>query len=141
MSLDGLEIQWGWVSVGTGKGWGVAAVKMVSRRAMPFVAVGGNVTRSEVLRFYPHFSTFLTHMTSRALSFPRHLPTCTQHVPPNHGTYSCLYCTYVHYSICPCPCLVSYSCATASYHISLTRSSLTRSSPLVLYTFPIWYAS
>jgi hypothetical protein len=27
-----------------------------------------------VLRFYPHFSTFLTHVTSRALSFPRHLP-------------------------------------------------------------------
>jgi hypothetical protein len=27
-----------------------------------------------MLRFYPHFSTFLTHVTSRALSFPRHLP-------------------------------------------------------------------
>ena len=26
-----------------------------------------------MLRFYPHFSTFLTHVTSRALSFPRHL--------------------------------------------------------------------
>jgi hypothetical protein len=28
----------------------------------------------KLLRFYPHFSTFLTHVTSRALSFPRHLP-------------------------------------------------------------------
>jgi hypothetical protein len=27
-----------------------------------------------MLRFYPHFSTFLTHVTSHALSFPRHLP-------------------------------------------------------------------
>jgi hypothetical protein len=27
-----------------------------------------------MLRFYPHFSTSLTHMTSCALSFPRHLP-------------------------------------------------------------------
>ena len=27
-----------------------------------------------VLRFYPHFSTFLTHVTSRAFSLPRHLP-------------------------------------------------------------------
>ena len=28
----------------------------------------------------------------------------------------------------------------ASYHIPLTHSSMTHSSPLVLYTFPIWYA-
>ena len=27
-----------------------------------------------LLRFYPHFSTFLTHVTSRAFSLPRHLP-------------------------------------------------------------------
>ena len=27
-----------------------------------------------VLRFYPHFSTFLTHVTPHALSFPCHLP-------------------------------------------------------------------
>ena len=80
----------------------------------------------------PPFFTFLTHMTSRALSFPHHLPTCTCHVPPNHGTYSCLHRTYVHYPICPCPCLVPYSCAEASYHIPLTRSSMTHSSPLVL---------
>jgi hypothetical protein len=31
-------------------------------------------TGGVVLRFYPHFSTFLTHVTSCALSFPRHLP-------------------------------------------------------------------
>jgi hypothetical protein len=27
-----------------------------------------------MLRFYPHFSTFLTHVTSRAISSSRHLP-------------------------------------------------------------------
>ena len=27
-----------------------------------------------MLRFYPHFSTFLTHVTSRAISFSCHLP-------------------------------------------------------------------
>ena len=27
-----------------------------------------------MLQFYPHFSTFSTHVTSRALSFPRHSP-------------------------------------------------------------------
>jgi hypothetical protein len=47
----------------------------------------------------------------------------------------------VHYHLRPCPCLVPYSCATASYHIPLTCSSMTHLSPLVLYTFPIWQAS
>ena len=36
---------------------------------------GSNKSEEGVmLRFYPHFSTFLTHMTSHALSFPCHLP-------------------------------------------------------------------
>ena len=48
MGLDGPEIQQGWVGVGAGKGRGVAAVKTVSRRAIPFVAVDGNTIRSEV---------------------------------------------------------------------------------------------
>ena len=48
-----------------------------------------------MLQFYPHFSTFLTHVTLCALSLPQHLPMCTQHVPPNHGNYSCLCCTHV----------------------------------------------
>jgi len=89
----------------------------------------------------PPFFTFLTHVTPRALSFPRHLPTYTCHVPPNHGTYSCLYCTHVHYPICPRPYMVPYGCAMTSYHIPLTRLSLTHLPPLVLYIFPIWYAS
>ena len=99
-----------------------------------------------LLRFYPHFSTFLTHVTSHALSFPRHLPTSTQHVPPNHGTYSRLHRTHVHYPIHPCPCLVPYGCATASYHIPLTHSSMTHSSPfstihlphLVCFLIPVY---
>jgi hypothetical protein len=32
------------------------------------------ILSASLLRFYPHFSTFLTHVTSRAASFPRHLP-------------------------------------------------------------------
>jgi hypothetical protein len=98
--------------------------------------VGGRL-----LRFYPHFSTFLTHMTSCALSFPTPPTPCTQHVPPSHRTYPCLRRTYVHYPIHPCPCLVPYGCAVASYYVPLTHSSLTHLSPLVLYTFPIWYTS
>jgi hypothetical protein len=97
--------------------------------------------KSKVLQFYPHFSLFLTHVTLRALSFPHHLLMCTQHVPPSHRTYSHLHCTHVHYPICLCPCLVPYGCAAASYYVPLTHSSLTHSSPFVLYTFPIWYAS
>jgi hypothetical protein len=89
----------------------------------------------------PPFFTFPTHVTSCALSVPCHLPTCTQHVPPNHGTYSHLHRTYVHHPICPCPYLVPHGYAMASYHIPLTRSSSTPLPPLVLYTFPIWYAS
>ena len=99
-----------------------------------------------MLRFYPHFSLSLIHMTPHALSFPCHLPTCAQHVPPNHGTYSRLHRTYVHYPIRPCPCLVPYGCAVASYHIPLTRSSMTHSSPfstihlphLVCFLIPIY---
>ena len=63
------------------------------------------------------------------------------HVPPNHRTYPCLHRTHVHYHVRSCTCLVPYSCAMASYHIPLTCSSMTHSSPLVLYSFPIWYAS
>ena len=73
--------------------------------------------------------------------FPCHRPTCCCHVPPDYRTYSCLHCTYMYYPIRPCSCLVPYGCAMASYHISLTRLSLTHLSPLVLYTFPIGYAS
>jgi hypothetical protein len=40
--------RWGRVGVGTGKGRGVTAAKMVSRRVKHFVVVDGNVTRSEV---------------------------------------------------------------------------------------------
>jgi hypothetical protein len=68
--------------------------------------------------------------------FPRHLPTCTHHVPPNHGTYLCLHCTHMHYPPCPCPYLVPYSCAIASYHISLTCSSMTHSSPFSTIHLP-----
>ena len=93
----------------------------------------GCVARRGVMILPPFFS-FLTHVTPRTLSFPCHLPTCTQHVPPNHGTYSHLHCTHVHYPICPCPCLVPYGCAMASYHISPTRSSMTHSSPFLYYT-------
>ena len=99
-------------------------------------SVGGFFGRVCVTILAPFF-TFPTHVTPRALSFPCHLPTGTQHVPPNHGTHSCLYCTHMHYPICPCPCLVPYGYAAASYHIPLTRSLITHSSPLVLYTFPI----
>jgi hypothetical protein len=36
---------------------------------------GSNKSEEGVmLRFYPHFSTFSTHVTARAFSFPRHLP-------------------------------------------------------------------
>jgi len=97
--------------------------------------------KNVLLQFYPHFSTFLTYVTSYALSSPHHLPMCTYHVPPNHRTYSFLHCTYMHYPIRPCPHLVPYGYAVASYHISLTHLSVTHSSPLVLYTFPIWHAS
>jgi hypothetical protein len=71
---------------------------------------------------------------------------CTQHVPPNHGTYSCLRRTHVHYPIRSCPCLVPYGCAAASYHVPLTRSSMTHSSPfstihlphLVCFLIPVY---
>jgi hypothetical protein len=90
----------------------------------------------QAVTILPSFFTFLTHVTRHALSFPRHLPTCTQHVPPNHRTYSHLRRTHVHYPIHPCPCLVPYGCAAASYHIPLTCSSMTHLSPLVLSTSP-----
>jgi len=86
---------------------------------------------------FPLFS--LTWLHVPLVSTP---PTpCSQHVPPNHGIYLCLHCTHVHYPLCPCSCLVPYGCAVASYHVPLTRSSMTHSSPLVLYTFPIRHAS
>jgi hypothetical protein len=94
-----------------------------------------------MLRFYPHFSTFLTHVTSYALSFPCHLPMCTQHVPPSHGAYSRLHCTHMHYPLYPRSCLVPYGYAAASYYVPLTHSSMTHLSPFALYTFPSWYAS
>jgi hypothetical protein len=43
----------------------------------------------------------------------------------------------MHYPLYPRSCLVPYGCAMASYHIPLTRSSMTHLSPSVLYTFPI----
>ena len=90
-----------------------------------------------VLWFCPHFSISFAHMPSHALSFPHHLPMCSHHVPPNHGTYPHLCCTHVHYLICSCPCLVPYGYAMASYHKPLTRLSITHSSPFLYYTaFP-----
>ena len=91
---------------------------------------------SSPVTILPPFFTFLTHMTPHVLSFPHHLPMCTQHVPPNHGTYSCLRHTHVHYPICPCPYLVPYGCATASYYIPLTHSSMTHSSPFSTIHLP-----
>jgi hypothetical protein len=49
---------------------------------------------------------------------------CTHHVPPNHGTYPCLHHTHVYYPFRPHSRLVPYSCATASYHIPFTYSSI-----------------
>ena len=46
-------------------------------------------------------------------------------VPLDHGTYPYLHCTYMHYSVCLCSCLVPYSCAVPSNYIPLTCSSLT----------------
>jgi hypothetical protein len=60
-----------------------------------------------ILQFYPHFSTFLTHVTSHALR-----------------TYLCLHCTHMHYPLCPRSRLVPYSCAMASYHDSFIYDSL-----------------
>ena len=83
----------------------------------------------------PPFFTFLTHVTLRAFSshatYPVH-----QHVPPSHGTYYCLHCAHVHYPLCPHSCLVPYGCAMAPYYVSLTRSSLTHSSPFSAIHLP-----
>ena len=81
-----------------------------------------------------------------SLTWP-HMP-LVSHATYPHAPSICLqitelilaHCTHVHYPICPCPCLVPYSCAAASYHVPLTCSSMTHLPPLVLYTFPIWYA-
>jgi hypothetical protein len=82
------------------------------------------------------FFTFFTHVTARAPSFPTPPTHMHQHVPPNHGTYSRLHCTHMHYPICPCPCLVPYGCAAASYYIPLTHSSMTHSSPFSTIHLP-----
>jgi hypothetical protein len=65
----------------------------------------------------PPFFHFLTHMPS--VSHATYL-----HVPSNHRTYPCLHHTYMHYPIHPCPYLVPYGCAKASYHLPLTHLSL-----------------
>jgi hypothetical protein len=68
------------VDVGNGGGKGIPVLEMSEEDGelcplhaevapIRLVANGG-----ELLRFYPHFSTFLTHVTSRAFSFPHHLP-------------------------------------------------------------------
>ena len=80
-------------------------------------------------------------MTARAISYLTPPTPCTQHVPSSHGILSRLRCTHVHHPIYPRPYLVPYGCAATSYHIPLTRSPMTHSSPLVLYTFSIRYAS
>ena len=88
---------------------------------------------------------------SHALICPQ-LPTPPTHVPPLcafklwDSSSLTVYCTHVHYPICPCSYLVPYSCAEASYHIPLTHSSLTHLSPfstiqlshLVYFLTPIY---
>jgi len=95
----------------------------------------------DVLRFYPHFSTFLTHETSRALSFPCHLP---------RAPSMCLQITGLILAYVALTCIILFAHAlvwflTAVPRLLITflwliRLWLTRP-PLVLYTFPIWYAS
>ena len=70
------------------------------------------------------------------LQFPHHLPMCSYHVPPDYRTLSYLCCTYMHYPICSCPCLVPYSCAATSYHIPLTHLSLTHLFPSSIIHLP-----
>jgi hypothetical protein len=92
-----------------------------------------------LLRFYPHFSTFLTHVTSRALNFPCHLPRAPSMCLQITGlilTYVALTCIILF------SCLVYHGCAAASYYVPLTRSSMTHSSPFQYYTpSPFWYTS
>jgi hypothetical protein len=71
----------------------------------------------------PPFFHFLHSCNLMCPQFPCYLPMGSHHVPSNHGTYPCLWCTHMHYPIHPCPCLVPYSCATASHHVPLTHSS------------------
>jgi hypothetical protein len=48
---------------------------LCSGKLVKLLLRGSNKSEEGVmLRFYPHFSTFLTHVTSRAFSFPHHLP-------------------------------------------------------------------
>jgi len=90
-----------------------------------------------VLRFYPHFSTFLTHVTSRALSFPRHLP---------RAPSMCLQITGFIFAYIALTCIILFAHVliwflTAVPRLLITflwlaRLWLTRPL-LVLYTFPI----
>jgi hypothetical protein len=53
-----------------------ANISIFLQATLRFLCAGGLNSESplgRMLRFYPHFSTFLTHVTSRALSFSHHL--------------------------------------------------------------------
>ena len=91
-----------------------------------------------LLWFYPHFSISLAYMPSVPMLSTHMLLSCASR---SWDLSLLTSCTYMHDPLCPPPYLVPYGCAMASYHVSLTHLLMTHSSPLVLYTFPIWYAS
>jgi hypothetical protein len=97
---------------------------------------------TDVLRFCPPFSTFLTHMTTCAPQFPmpptyphatQHVP---HHVPSNHRAHPCLSRTHVHHPIHLSAPMVPIGCAKTCYHVPMTRSSLTHSSPSITIQVP-----
>jgi len=66
---------------------------------------------------------------------PTYMP---YHVPSNHRTYPCLYCTHMHYPLCLCAYLVPIGCAEASYYVSITHSSLTHLPPFGTIHLPLY---